>query len=247
MTDASIPTTGFVESDFRVGRVLGRTSSVLKRNFLIFFVVTAIATLPMYLVLQRAVGDPLQTSQLKGLGIFVALVLTSLSQAIVVYGAFQDMLGRRVDLGQSVQVGLRRFFPILGLAISVTLLGILGLIALLVPGLILLTRWFVAMPACVVEELGVSSSMRRSAQLTKGHRWKIFGVMLVLLIADAIANHTIDLTLSSIANGYPALAGHVIWGGIWDAFYAIFAVVTYHDLRVAKEGVDTVEIAAVFE
>jgi hypothetical protein len=31
------------------------------------------------------------------------------------------------------------------------------------------------------------------------------------------------------------------------AFNAIVIVVTYHDLRVAKEGVDTEQIAAVFE
>jgi hypothetical protein len=40
---------------------------------------------------------------------------------------------------------------------------------------------------------------------------------------------------------------HVIWSGVWGAFYAICVVVAYHDLRVAKEGVDTAQIAAVFE
>jgi hypothetical protein len=34
---------------------------------------------------------------------------------------------------------------------------------------------------------------------------------------------------------------------VWGAFYAIFVVVTYHDLRVAKEGVDVHEIASVFD
>jgi hypothetical protein len=45
----------------------------------------------------------------------------------------------------------------------------------------------------------------------------------------------------------PAFVGYVIWNALWGAFYATFAVVTYHDLRVAKEGVDTAQIAAVFE
>jgi hypothetical protein len=43
------------------------------------------------------------------------------------------------------------------------------------------------------------------------------------------------------------VAVHAVWNGFWGALYAIFAVVTYHDLRVAKEGVDTEQIAAVFE
>ena len=40
---------------------------------------------------------------------------------------------------------------------------------------------------------------------------------------------------------------NLIWSAAWSAFYAIVIVVTYHDLRVAKEGVDTEQIAAVFE
>jgi hypothetical protein len=40
---------------------------------------------------------------------------------------------------------------------------------------------------------------------------------------------------------------NLVWGAIWSAFLAILIVVTYHDLRVAKEGVDTDQIAAVFE
>ena len=39
----------------------------------------------------------------------------------------------------------------------------------------------------------------------------------------------------------------LIWSAIWTTFPAIPVVVTYHDLRVAKEGIDTDQIAAVFE
>jgi hypothetical protein len=250
MTDMSLPAGRFAASDFRVGRVLGRTSSVFSRNFLNFFVVTASASLPMYLLMLGAADaavDPLRALRWVGFGIFVGLVLGSLSQAIVLYGAFRDMCGKPVELDESIRVGLRRFYPLLGLAVTVTLIGLIGLVALVVPGLIAFTRWFVAMPACVVEECGVFASMRRSAELTQGQRWKIFGLMLLLIVADIIVDKVIDLTLTSVAGGIPALAGHVIWAGIWGAFYAIFAVVTYHDLRVAREGVDTEEIAAVFE
>ena len=90
---------------------------------------------------------------------------------------------------------------------------------------------------------GVFSSLARSARLTRGHGWKIFGLMLLMYFCNAIVDSPIDQALS----GIPAFAGHVIWNGVWSAFYAILAVVTYHDLRVAKEGVDIEQIAAVFE
>ena len=71
--------------------------------------------------------------------------------------------------------------------------------------------------------------------------------MLFLFVSDGIVDKAINLTSTSVAGGIPAFVGQVIWNGIWGAFYAIFVVVTYHDLPVAKEGVDIEQIAAVFE
>ena len=50
-------------------------------------------------------------------GPVLGIMLYTLAQAIVLYGAFQDMRGRPVNLAESLQVGLQRFFPIVGLAI----------------------------------------------------------------------------------------------------------------------------------
>jgi hypothetical protein len=245
MTDVTLPAGRFADGDFRVGHAVSQAWSVLSRNFLIFFAVTAVAAIPV--AATGTVADPLQVLHLEGFGPFLGLVLSPLSQAVVLYGAFQDMRGRRVDLGESMWVGLRRFFPVVGVAICVTLLGLLGLLAFVVPGLICFTMWFVATPACVVEGRGASASITRSADLTRGHRWKIFGLMVLLYVSDAIMDGAIDRTLTLAESGIPAFVGHVIWSGIWGAFYAILVVVTYHDLRVAKEGVDIEQIVSVFE
>jgi hypothetical protein len=248
MSGVSLSVGRFSEGDFSVGHVVSQAWSVLSRNFPKFFLVTAIAAMPQ--AATGTVGDPFRSLwpgiQVEGLGHFLGLVLGLLSQAVVVYGAFQDMGGKRVDLGVSMRVGLRRFFPVVGVAISVTLLGFLGLILFVVPGLMCFTMCFVAMPACIVEGRGVFSSIGRSAALTVGHGWRIFGLMLLWYVIDAIADSVID-PLTTVAGGVPAFGGHVIWSGVWGAFYAIGAVVAYHDLRVAKEGVDTEQIAAVFE
>jgi len=247
MTDASPSRSA--ESDFKVGRVLNRTSSVLARNFLTFFIVTAVAYLPT-LMLTKSTTDAADSGAGLGpllLGLFLAVVLSMLSQAVVLYGAFQDMRGRPVSLAESLQVGFSRFFAIVGLAIAMSVLVVLGFALLIIPGLYLLTMWFVATPACVVEQLGPSSSMRRSAELTRGHRWKIFGLTLVLIIISAVVTPVIETTLDEVAGGAVALIVGLIWNGVWGAFYAISVVVTYHDLRVAKEGVDIAQIAAVFD
>ena len=247
MADTSVPSR-FTEGDFRVGRVLSRTTSVFSRNFLPFFIVTTVASLPL-LLFKGAESDPTLGSGAIFtllLGIFLMIVLYAISQAVVLYGAFQDMRGRPVSLSESLQVGLQRFIPIVLLAIVMSFFILLGIILLVVPGLILLTMWFVATPACVVERLGPIRSLGRSSELTKGHRWKIFGLMLLLLIISMVVSPIVEYGLA-VASSTLALIAGLIWNGIWGAFYAIAVVVTYHDLRVAKEGIDIEQIAAVFD
>jgi MFS family permease len=254
MTDASPSTARFAEGDFRVGRVLNRTASVLSRNFLPFFVVIALAYLPVMLVFKGSTDLATASAEelargavLIGGGVLLMAVLSALSQAVVLYGAFQDMRGHRVNLTESLKVGLRRLFPIIVLAFCVFFLATIAAIAFIFPAFMLITMWFVATPACVVERLGPIRSMGRSRQLTKGHRWKIFGLMMVMFIAAGIAGQAIAAAFTAMGGTTLALVGDLVWNGIWGAFYAIAVVVTYHDLRVAKEGIDIEQIAAVFE
>jgi hypothetical protein len=234
--------------EFRVGQVFSRTSAVLSRNFLTFFVVLLVAGLPRLLW----ATDPQAAATSGGvgrllLGIFLSIVLGTLAQAVVVYGAFQDMRGRPVNLGDCLRIGLGRFFPIIGLAICMSIGLMIGFILLFVPGVILAIMWFVATPACVVEQLGPLSSMGRSSELTKGHRWKIFGMLLLVVIGAGIVSVIIGALLGITGSPILVTLGTLAWTGVWGAFYAIFGVVTYHDLRVAKEGVDVHQIASVFD
>jgi hypothetical protein len=234
--------------EFRVGQVLNRSFTLLSRNFLLFFVVTAVAALPNVLISQstgRNVSGA--TAAWVGLGAILTVVLQMLSQAVVLYGAFQDMRGRPIDLGEALRVALSRLLPIIGVAICVSIGVFVGSLLLIVPGLILMTMWYVATPVCVVEQKGPLSSMGRSSELTKGHRWKIFGMILLVIIGGIIVSAILLGVLALAGNTVLEILGNLLWNGVWGAFYATFAVVTYHDLRVAKEGVDVHEIAAVFD
>ena len=233
--------------EFRIGRVLNESAAVLSRNFLMFFVIALVAALPRSLL--EAAGDDLGALAAGRIlvGVFLAIVLGTLAQAVLVYGAFQDMRGRPVNLADCLRVGLGRFFPIIGLAICMSIGIMIGLVLLVVPGIILAVMWFVATPACVVEQLGPMSAMGRSSELTKGHRWKIFGMLLLVVVGAGIISVIIGGLLGLIGSSLLVVLGTLAWNGVWGAFYAIFGVVTYHDLRVAKEGVDVHQIAAVFD
>jgi hypothetical protein len=243
----------FAESDFRVGRVLGRTATIYSRNFVIFFLIALVASTPGVLLIQRNVdtiaggNPPAGTLIMLGIGVVLSMVLGMISQAVMVHAAFQAMRLRPVSLGESLKVGLARVISVILLAILMGLLMGLGFVLLLVPGLILMTMWFVGVPPCVVERTGPWTSLKRSAALTKGHRWKIFGIILLLGIISIAVSQLIELAFSVLGNDILLTLGRLFWGALYGAYSAIVVVVTYHDLRVAKEGVDIEQIAAVFD
>jgi hypothetical protein len=57
----------------------------------------------------------------------------------------------------------------------------------------------------------------------------------------------IELVLRPAAGTILTFLVTVAWTAIWGAYYAVSAAVSYHDLRVAKEGVDIEQIVAVFD
>jgi len=248
MTDVPLPPASYAEREFRVGEAMHKAMTVLSRNVLMFSVVTGIASLPGVFLFARNgdfVNSPAAWAWLAA-GIAVGFVLSLLSQAVVLYAAFEDMRGRPVSLMASFQAAWSRILPVLGVAVSAGILIGLACLLLVVPGLILFTMWYVATPVCLVERIGPWKSMRRSAALTKGSRWKIFGMLIVLSIVGAIGGG-VQAGLPAAAGTTAGLVVELIWDALLGAFSAILVVVTYHDLRVAKEGVDTDQIAAVFE
>lgn len=255
MTDTMQPplerTIRSAEGDFRVGRVFTQTFSVLSRNLLPFCIVTVIAALPYYFLL-GADGRPTSsmTAGRAGLAILwfvLAILLNALSQAVILYAAFEDMRGRPVNMMESLRIGFGRILPVLGTAIVVGVLTMLGGIALVIPAFIVMTMLFVAIPACVVERLGPVKSVGRSAALTKGYRWRVFGLWISFMIVLGIVQSVSVGIGSAIGGVFVARLILLLWNAIYIAFSATLVVVTYRDLRVAKEGVDTDQIASVFD
>jgi hypothetical protein len=171
---------------FRIDRVLRETFAVSLRNFAIFFAVSAVLDLPHLLITKTklfAAGSP---ATLRLLDVVVLLATRTLAEAVVLHAAFEDMRGRRPQLARSIRVALARAWYVIGLALFMTFGIVVGAFFLIIPGLFLMTVWYVATPACVVERLSVGASVDRSMQLTRGYRLKIFAMIAMLIAADVV-------------------------------------------------------------
>ena len=243
MIDPPFAATGGLAGEFRIANIFGQSFAILSRDFLPFVLLTALATSPNLLVaLAGGVESHLVSSVL---AILLGLVLGSLAQAFVLHGAFQHMMGREVRAGESLAVALARFFPIIGTSVCVTFAIAFGSLLLILPGITWLMMWWVAVPVCVVEGLGPIHSMRRSRELTRGHRWKLFEIFVLLIILDVVASSLLGLVVAGVG-AIPSAVVTWVWMAVYTAFSAIVAITAYHDLRVLKDGVDTQQIAAGF-
>ncbi len=248
MVEMAVDSVGMAQREFRIGKVLSRAFSIFSAHFVTFSMVSGFVWLPVAMVGFLNQGTAADQQGFVGLvTLIVALFVQPLATAIILYAAFQHMRGLPVRLGESISRGLSRFLPLLGLMLLSTLGVGLGLALFIIPGIILMVMWYVAVPVCVVERGGPVSSLGRSQELTKGHRWKLFGLYILIFLASLIGGSLLPVGAAAVAGGAGALIAQVIWQGIAQAFGSVLIVVAYHDLRVAKEGIDIERIAVVFD
>ena len=253
MADAPI-----VGRDFRVGDVLSRAWTVLTANLLFFIGLSALIYVVMIVAVVAVVFIALAAGQfgpgrfgpllivLGVLAFLIIIVVIFIGQAAMLFGAFQYLRGLPVRVGQSLSRAMSRAGALIGLALLMGLALLLGFVLLIVPSVILYCMWYVAVPACVVEGLGPTASMSRSADLTSGHRWKVFGIVALLWIINLVGTQIVELPLRLVSPALASLAGLAV-SALLTAYFLCVAIMTYHDLRVAKEGVDTSQIASVFD
>ena len=89
------------------------------------------------------------------------------------------------------------FLPLLGVSILFGLGAALGFMLLIVPGIMIVCAWAVAVPALIADRTGVTGAFGRSATLTRGNRWRIFGLALITYVVVLVMSLVL-LQLSGI-------------------------------------------------
>ena len=241
---------------FRLGEVFGRCFMVVRRRFLPLFLVAAafqspLLLLPIILGLATGQGRSLATTEFYAAipfaGAFLPRALEYITQAVLFTGLYRDMCGERNSLGESVRRGLVSL-PSLILAVPMTWIAILLASAVfLIPGIIVFTVTAVTVQACVVEQIGPFAAIERSATLTSGCRWQVFGIYLVQLLITTFTSFPLTLILFNILP--LTVLGYVDFALRTAAltFVTTLDAAIYHGLRSAKEGPATAKIAAVFD
>jgi len=259
----------FEERKISVGRVFQRAFSAIGNNPVVVLglavLVGALPSLLMtYLFVQLGLTSPeaIQSGAVSptgfGAAIFISsvigMVVAALVQASLTRAVVSANEGRRVTFGESLSAGFRMILPLIALSILFAIGVGIGFMLLLIPGIILLLMWAVAIPVLVIERPGVIASFGRSAELTKGSRWKILGLFLVLFISYWLLTVVVGLVglgmygATSGAGGLTVanLLGSVIAGTVFNILWGTIQPSLYVELRQAKEGLAVEDLQDVF-
>jgi hypothetical protein len=153
--------------------------------------------------------------------------------------AAEDMLdGRRDHSIGSLLSSSAPFIPTLILAGLLAGIGItIGLILIVVPGLFLITIWAVIAPVIVLERVGVFESFGRSSELTKGNRWRVFGVLVLLFIITAVIGGIVSGIFRAIADSFVTIAiGDLLVHMFLGPLSALAAAILYFGLKQVRDG-----------
>ncbi|HEY4241902.1 MAG TPA: hypothetical protein VGM88_18905 [Kofleriaceae bacterium] len=243
---STTPTAAVPNERFSYDRVIDRTFTVWARNVVPFLLITTIVYLPI-VVWGLVAANADSTSAAKAFvndASGVATLLGLAASAAVNYGVVKELQGERATIGACLATGLRRFLPVFGVAILMSLAILGGLLLLIIPGLIMATMFYVALPAAVIERPGLLGALKRSRELTAGYRWPIFGLMFLFALMQFVAGFIVAaLFMQSATMIYAEIIAWIVLGSLG----ACMSSITYFLLRNDKEGITASELAQVFE
>jgi len=248
---------------FEMGRVASRTFHIIASNILSFAMLSVIPGVPLVMLARMGKNSFLHDGRLdfSMLGyagvIWLAYIFSVfLFQASVVHGAVVTLNGKRASFFDCLSTGLESFLALFGLTLVMVIGIMLGFVLVVIPGIIAMLMWSVAVPVYITERTGVFDALRRSRQLTSGHKWAIFGLLLAfgilsMVIALVAALSTGPLLPSPQAAASGASVGRAIVSTGASMINAVISASLiasiYYELRVMKEGIGPEALASVFD
>ncbi len=269
-----------------VGGVLGTGASLYARHLARFLLLTVLCYAPLVIWVALTLSDARaedavaveQAEAVQQWARILALLLDVPLGAMLIFAVVRDLRGEPTTLYECAVTGLRRTLPALMIMVLVLLVVFAITVVLLMPManagpaaamvmvpallfvlLILYARWFVAIPACVVERPGILGAFARSSALTRDRRATIaiviaFTYVIEIAVLGAcwrlILPHATEASPTALAATRQAMptfvVAYLVVSVLVASLRAVLAATAYVQLRQDKEGTSPDQLADVF-
>ena len=211
---------GTVPAEFRLGDALSYGWNSYWKNVgpMILIAVVVFAIQFAFSAASNALDSTVAQLLIQLAGFLVSMLITLgwMRVALELTSGVKPELG---DVFKAVGYG-----PYIGATILFYLGTVIGFILLVVPGIIFVTTFgfYGFVIAQRGDGVGVTESLRQSLELTRGHRWTLFGMGIVLLLVNLLGLlacivgviFTSGITLVAWAYLYRALSGEAVT--VWE-------------------------------
>ncbi len=238
-----------------LGGLLSTTVALFRAYATVFFTMTLIVVAPVAILIAgvwgRGLADgadakapPAATAaQL----LLQAVVIPPLVTALHVVTVQAIARGEEPHVGGALRAAGARFIPALA-AVALAAVGIAaGFVLLIVPGIYLAVRWYLAAQAAVVDGLGPADALRRSAQLVQDRWWETFGRLLVAGLLFGLAGAVGQAIAAAVGDAVDSGALYISLVAIAEAFAlslsAIFGTLLFFDLRARRDHAAPADLA----
>jgi hypothetical protein len=244
------------------GTLLDRAFRLYTSNFSLMLGIAAAAYVPFYLImlvleaslsgrLQSPTGLPMLLFQLVFM-ILWASVAFPLASGAATFAISERYLGNEVSIGDALLRGLSHFWTLSLAQITATIRVMFGFILLIIPGILWMLSYSLVVPAILVEGHKAMPGLKRSRELVKGYRGKVFLVMVVINLLQAVLAGGVGVIssflLTADAAGTAVLSSALgnLLSILLTPLGIIAAILLYYDMRIRKEGFDLEMLSLAF-
>jgi hypothetical protein len=237
------------------GVLLDRAFRLYTSNFSLMLGITAAAYVPFYVIMviiESRVGVNVQApsgglSTLLFQIVFMILwasIAFPIASGAATYAISERYLGNEVTIGEALRLALSCFWTLSIAQITATIRVMFGFLLLIVPGILWMLSYSLIVPAVLIEGQNATPSLRRSRDLVKGHRGKVFCVMFIINVLQGLLALGVSMISGMIFNSDSG-SGAVL-NSAMNNLLSIFltplgivaTILLYYDMRIRKEGFD---------
>jgi hypothetical protein len=213
--------------EFNITEIFTETFEIFKKlfpNFILIYLGWFL--LNSLISLGLGVGDEKPSNFIVILETTAFFVLTSVVTGVYTAAVWSYMNNNENPIKEGFTRCLEVLIHLMGSSILVIALVLVGLLLFIVPGVVVIMALSLVAPVVIIENPGVVESLKRSYELTDGHKQKIFMVLISVFIAVFI-----PIAIVTVVVGLPQMESILpLVNGVVTIFNTILYVVIYKKL-----------------
>jgi len=164
--------------------------------------------------------------KIMGAAMWIEALLGPIYIGAIIFLLSEAKQGQNVKYKEAIVEGLRNWGALFKARFFAGLLIVLGLIALIIPGIYLALRFSLIEYVVVLEGADTRDSRERSTELTEGIRWELLGAALISNIGVLILSFVGGFIIGLLQVSFPALDTFFISAIVDSATNVLFSIIT---------------------